>query len=1034
MDSRDTKKSKNIGKLKEYCFQICLETHWTKPGSCILEVNTATVAPSSASPPLTSAPSSSALLEDDVHSHHNNSQSNGCEGCKLDGDCLGISRCCMESSADTADQCYNTCQEPKDLLDWAAPSPPGPPVDLRQGATYLVNGSLHIFITWSAAHSDLPVTRYKVFWSRRLGVNGSIPRDNVAHQQIVPKGKTSFLLPELERDAIYYIQVVAFSNYGLDRLRGEPADLILDTSSHIRPESVLLSRVAALHPGTPYYKKGQLRVPITWRRQIWQDETAGVMGPVLQRYVLRWRKHHCMGQTHSSDEEDGEDGRQTWQLAGTTYNTEFELSSLEWQCSYRVEVRPVTATGRVGEAAWTTVSTPPCSRVTIKGKERPKCHISQEPPLQADYQVVTGLFGLKELKQPEGFYLLKENAIADTERLVAECCNPNRSRKMVEVFDELSDALCRVADLAEFVRIAHTDSKFSRAAEDACVTVSNLVERLNTDRSIYDSLKHVIEHGDCVPTTNLDTHVSKLFQFDFEQSGIHLPDKQRERVVQLNEMMLYFGQRFSADAHAPQRVPRDKIPPSIRQYFSTDGNFATIYGLYSDSPHDIVREAAYKLYLQPWPEQESVLQNLLDNRHELAQLCGFPTYADRVLKGSLATSPALVSDFLDLLRDQLEPRAAADYNAMRDLKKRHCSYAKELSSWDTAFLTSLSRRQIMQHVEEDLSAYFSLGACMEGLNMLFQSLYGIKIELAEMESGESWHSDVYKLAVVHEEEGLLGHIYCDFFERPGKPNQDCHFTIVGGKLLPDNTYQNPMVVLMLNLPATFSGIPPLLNPGMADNLFHEMGHAMHSMLARTQYQHVTGTRCATDLAEVPSVLMEFFASDPRVLSQFARHYRTGEPLNETQLNALCASKHVFGAAEMQQQVFYSSLDQTLHTKHPSGESTTQVLEQVQKAYYGLPYVPNTAWQLRFSHLVGYGAKYYSYLMSRAVAAWIWHEYFQKDPLSNASGQAYRHEFLAHGGGVPPRLLLQKFLGKEPSASNLVSSLISDLDEKSQISR
>nr|CAG4651659.1 EOG090X02LQ [Triops cancriformis] len=786
------------------------------------------------------------------------------------------------------------------------------------------------------------------------------------------------------------------------------------------------------------------------------------MGPVLQR---------------DEDEEGGsEDGRQEWHLAGTTYNTEFELSNLEWQCSYQVDVRPVTATGRVGEAAWTTVTMPPCNRALVKGKERPKCHTSlvfnlktcqlilcesfldikrpqiigkrfvssyltplasafnTRPSRRLTFNLMkesTGLFGLPELRQPEGFYLLKENAIADTERLVAECCSANRTRKMVEIFDELSDALCRVADLAEFVRIAHSDSKFSRAAESACISVSSLVEKLNTDRNIYDALAHVIEHGDCIPITELDTHVSKLFQFDFEQSGIHLPDSQREGVVQLNEMMLYYGQRFSAEAHAPQKVPREKVPLNIRQYFSVDGDHATVYGLYADSPHDVVRESAYKLYLYPRPEQEEILQNLLHTRHELAKLCGFNTYADRALKGSLASSPTLVSDFLNLLRDKLDPRAAADFNAMRDLKKKHCNYAKELNSWDTAFFTSLSRRQIMQGVEEDLSAYFSLGACMEGLNMLFQNLYNIKLELTELQPGESWHPDVYKLAVVHEKEGLLGHIYCDFFERQGKPHQDCHFTIVGGKLLPDNSYQNPVVVLMLNMPAACGGTPPLLNPGMADNLFHEMGHAMHSMLARTQYQHVTGTRCATDLAEVPSVLMEFFAADPRVLSQFARHYRTGEPLNEKQLHALCASKHVFGAAEMQQQVFYSALDQVLHTNPPSEQSTTQVLEQVQKAYYGLPHVPNTAWQLRFSHLVGYGAKYYSYLMSRAVAAWIWHEYFQKDPLSNASGQAYRQGFLAHGGGVPPRLLLQNFLGKEPSASNLVSSLISDLDSRSQ---
>lgn len=154
--------------------------------------------------------------------------------------------------------------------------------------------------------------------------------------------------------------------------------------------------------------------------------------------------------------------------------------------------------------------------------------------------------------------------MSQTDALIEEATSPDRRRKMVQVFDELSDSLCKVADLAEFVRIAHPDRDFSEAAEDACIAISGVVEkynsiylyslnfnlfsfvfithRLNTHKELHNSLLNVVKNGDVVPTSDIDKHVAELFVFDFEQCGIHLAEEQRRKVVQLNDKILQVNQ------------------------------------------------------------------------------------------------------------------------------------------------------------------------------------------------------------------------------------------------------------------------------------------------------------------------------------------------------------------------------------------------------------------------------------------------------------------------------------------------------------
>uniref|UniRef100_A0A8C8AY14 Mitochondrial intermediate peptidase n=1 Tax=Otus sunia TaxID=257818 RepID=A0A8C8AY14_9STRI len=573
-----------------------------------------------------------------------------------------------------------------------------------------------------------------------------------------------------------------------------------------------------------------------------------------------------------------------------------------------------------------------------------------------------GLFGVPELNCPEGFQEAQDKALQESEQLVQKACSTPPGPETVMIFDQLSDGLCRVADLADFVKIAHPDFAFREAAEEACRNIGTVVEKLNTDVELCQSLRRLLADEIVVRSLDPETRrVAELFMFDFEISGIHLDEEKRKKAVNLNVRILDLCNEFLTGTHLPNKIDKHVLPEHIRYNFTAEGNYLQVAGLHADCPDDLVREAAYKIFLYPNAEQLSRLEELLASRNSLAQLVGYDTFSHRALQGTMARNPGIRHVWKDILRNSM-------YNIDPGL---YCPF-------------------------------FSLGACMEGLNSLFSQLLGISLYAEQTQRGEVWSEDVRKL--------------------------DCHFTVRGGRLRENGEYQLPVVVLMLSLPHSTRGAPTLLSPGMMENLFHEMGHAMHSMLGRTRYQHVTGTRCPTDFAEVPSILMEYFANDYRVVNQFARHYKTGQPLPKNMVSRLCESKKVCAAADMQLQVFYAVLDQIYHGKHPLRKSTTEILKETQEKVYGLPYVPNTAWQLRFSHLVGYGAKYYSYLMSRAVASMVWKQCFAQDPFDRAMGERYRREMLAHGGGKEPMLMVQGMLQKSPSVEDFVDALVSDLDQ------
>jgi intermediate peptidase len=419
-------------------------------------------------------------------------------------------------------------------------------------------------------------------------------------------------------------------------------------------------------------------------------------------------------------------------------------------------------------------------------------------------------------------------------------------------------------------------------------------------------------------------------------------------------------------------------------------------------------------------------------------------------------------EFLTSVAQHHRPAALADLQLLAQQKRMEQPtpphQTQIINAWDKdyyseRYIHAMSPARSLH----PLFPYFSAGTILQGLSRLFTSLYGLSFVSADMRPGEAWHPDVRKLNVVDEVEGVIGVIYCDLFSRPGKPPSAAHYTVrcsrriddddPEGDLLPESwdwskgmtgvedfagvtiagragRYQLPLVVLTTDFqrPSVEDG-PSCLAWQEVETLFHEMGHAIHcecefrsgddselnvwllpAMLGRTEYHNVSGTRCATDFVELPSILMEQFVTSPAVLPLFARHHATDAVLPLEHFRANLAMQSRLSALETQGQILMATLDQVYHSpavRIGAQFDSTQAYHDLQSSIGIIPPVPGTAWQTQFGHLCGYGATYYSYLLDRAIAGKVWSTLFEAEPLSREGGETLRDQVLKWGGGRDP---------------------------------
>jgi len=703
-----------------------------------------------------------------------------------------------------------------------------------------------------------------------------------------------------------------------------------------------------------------------------------------------------------------------------------------------------------------------------------------------------GLLQNRYLTSPAGFQKFSHDALQKCRRIVSKVLaaqSVDDYRSLTRDLDRLSDQLCRVIDLVDFIRNVHPDPRVQHAATQAHSLMYEYMNVLNTTKGLNDQLQKAVSMPEVTSSwTEEETVTARILLKDFAHSAIAGPEADRERFVQLSNEVVQIGAEM-LEKMAPEKFELKFSSSKLKGMDPIAVKKLTRWGTTSIPTHGRYAELALKTVEDPEVRREIYTANrtaskgsidrvehLLKSRAELARLSGHESFAHMTLSDKMAKTPEAVNQFLEALATDNKTHTTNDLSDLLDLKRadaRATDFPNQINAWDRAYYTRLLRSNLNAHSRPSdlLSAYFSLGTVMQGLSRLFSRLYGIRLVPRSPLPGETWNDDVRRLDVIDETLGHIAVIYCDLFQRPNKSPNPAHFTLrcsreigaseiaeAGPSLLSSPTltdlsaalndgmalnrdpatgtlHQLPTIAFICDFPAPApsSAQPTLLTFRQLSTLFHEMGHALHSILGRTTLQNVAGTRCATDFAELPSILMEYFAAAPEVLGLFARHWETDRPLDVGLVTReLEANRRFLANQETEAQILFSVLDQRYHSSavpsfssstgaqdggangHSKAWSSTAVYHSTftSPLFSSIPEPEGTSWQGFFGHLFGYGAVYYSYLFDRAIAGRVWADVFRDTdksrgwlsrgvgggPLDRRNGQRYRDEVLKWGGG------------------------------------
>ena len=591
---------------------------------------------------------------------------------------------------------------------------------------------------------------------------------------------------------------------------------------------------------------------------------------------------------------------------------------------------------------------------------------------------------------------------------------------------------------------ADTSDEMQQIAQRVQPKLTELSNDISLNPELFARVKQVYEHPGRLRKEDRklleDTYQS------FARSGAALSDADKELyrkyTSELSGLTLRFGQNALAATNAftlnitdPKVVA--ELPAFVREGMAAEAKARGEKGWTVTLQHPSYlpfmtyssnRELKEKLWkasnsraLGGEFDNTEIVKKIANTRLKIANLLGYKCYADYVLERRMAENTKTVNDFLAELLAATKSYADADYRTVSDYAAT-LGFKGQLMPWDWSYYTEKYKDEKYALNDELVKPYLKLENVKKGVFMLANKLYGLNF--TPNDKIEVYHPDVTAYDVTDADGRFMAVLYLDFFPRESK-RSGAWMTEFRGTKIEDGKEIRPLVSLVMNFTKPSETAPSLLTFDELETFLHEFGHALHGMLGEGKYESQTGTSVYRDFVELPSQIMENWATEKEFLDLWAVHYQTGEPIPAEVVDRIVAAQNYLAAYSNVRQLSFGLTDMAWHTITEPFEGDVEQFEVASMApTQVLPVVPGTAMAPAFGHIFsgGYAAGYYGYKWAEVLEADAFSLFKEKGIFNREVSGSFRENILSKGGTEHPMELYVRFRGHKPETRALIEKM------------